>query len=294
MATFQLSRSNQWAALIVAIAYSALFSATAMTKGASVAGLLFTLFLFVLIPTFVAYVAWGVGRGSRRAASIAFHVTLALLLVAYAWLAVTAVGILKNKAVVSEQIEKIVKARDAKNDKMADRWMAAMMPIKSKEMFDWAKLHDVQECERRKQTLRTFLAAVKQCVAEFRANEAVADGELAAIPDHEGEAKRSIGRLAEVRKKQVDAFEAMMNSATKFGETLLGAIELLDDNRKLWTIVEGQISIDDERFEKQVQSALTRVQETAVELDRLSAELREAAKPPAAATPRNAVNSTRR
>jgi hypothetical protein len=53
---FELTRSNIAVVIAVAIAYSAFMVSTTMKVGVPVGGLIFTLLIFVLVPTFVALI----------------------------------------------------------------------------------------------------------------------------------------------------------------------------------------------------------------------------------------------
>lgn len=269
-AKFELTRSNIAVVIITAIAYSAFMVSTTMKVGVPVGGLIFTLLVFALVPTFVSWLTWLISGRSRTAGNIAFHATLGLILVGVGWLLTTAMGTARVAANSQEEFRKAVREHDAAMGAAITRWEEAGRPIKTKEMFDFATLVDEGETARRKETLNKYIAAADEMSAfmpnAFREQSRKFD----AIQNPTPYVREAIKEAEKNGREEQELILPLLDMTKKLGRDLLRVVDLLEKNRSRWKVDGGQIAISDEKLESEVTAALTGVQQSAVDVDKQS------------------------
>lgn len=267
---FELTRSNIAVVIAVAIAYSAFMVSTTMKVGVPVGGLIFTLLLFVLLPTFVAWLAWSFGGQSRKAGNIAFHATLVLILVGMGWLLVSGIGAARAMAGVEEEFRKAVREHDTAMHAAIGKWEEAGRPIKTKEMFDFTLLVDEKETARRKETLNKYIAAADELAAFLPKSFQEQSRKFDAIKSPTPHVSDAIKSAEESGREHQELITPLLEMTKNLGHDLLHVVELLDKNRTRWKVEAGQIAIDDEKLESEVAAALASVQQSAIDVDKHS------------------------
>lgn len=267
---FELTRSNIAVVILVAIAYSAFMVTTTMRVGVPVGGLIFTLLIFALVPTFVAWLAWSICGRSRTAGNVAFHVTLGLILVGLGTLLMTAIDTARTMKGGDDEFGKIVREQESAMSAAMDRWEEAGRPIKTKEMFDYTMLADEGVTARRRETLNKFIAANAEMASVVTKSFQERTRKFDAIKNPTPRVADAIEKAEKTGEEYRELILPLLEMTEKLGRNLLAAIELLDKNRARWKLDAGQIDTDDDRLRADLAAAFEKVQQSAIDVDKQS------------------------